>query len=138
MRLIGLAIVLGLALLAKPVAAASQPAGQKVPRMATLTVPRHFPLMLASKRFGTVYVHLATSKGKASRLSGALRTARRIVYPALQPNSYVSKWMSLSRAVQALPVPRNKQQLRSQLLWRRIVILLRAGLSPASRVQAGM
>jgi hypothetical protein len=60
MRLIGLAVVIGLALLAKPLGAGSQPAGQKVRGSVTWMVPHFPPTQFALKRFGTVCVNLAT------------------------------------------------------------------------------
>jgi putative tryptophan/tyrosine transport system substrate-binding protein len=82
MRLIGLAIVLGLALLATPVAAASQPAGQKVPRIGYLDGA---PSLSANARIEafrdglralgyvegkSVAIEWRFADGKADRLSG--------------------------------------------------------------------
>jgi putative tryptophan/tyrosine transport system substrate-binding protein len=82
MRLIGLAIVLGLALLAKPAAAASQPAGQKIPRIGYLDGARSLSANARVEAFRdglralgyvegkSVAIEWRFADGKADRLSG--------------------------------------------------------------------
>ena len=91
MRLIGLAVVIGLALLAKPLGAGSQPAGQKVPRIgyldgASLSVNsvrieafRHGLRELGYVEGQSVAIEWRSADGKADHLPGLAAELVRLI-----------------------------------------------------------